>query len=225
MFPAMSEQTGTSEVDVIEVFAEHEDDVAAESVDLFVDVDGASLVTGRAALNKAREVHQLVESLAVAGVAEDQIFVESIQASTTSGMFSKSSSARYSLRIACRNLERLGDVLGAITSQKNVRLGNMEWGYDESPAASARRLAACAGIAMLKARAVAEALGVRLGPAHQAREVTPKLPEPVPFGAAPGGFARAARASVMSQEDLGLSVSHHKKVVTRLLASFRVLAQ
>jgi len=48
---------------LIDVFAEHEEDVAADKVDLFVEVEGSSLFTGRAALAKAREVHSLVESL------------------------------------------------------------------------------------------------------------------------------------------------------------------
>jgi uncharacterized protein YggE len=218
----MLEQPAEGDLDLIEVFAEYEEDVAAKSVDLFVDVEGSSLVTGRAALNKAREVHQLVESLAAVGVAEEQIFVEDIHAKATSGIFSKGSSASYRLRIHCHSLERLGDVLGAITSQQNVSLGHMEWGYDETVAASARRLASCAGIAMEKAQAVAEALGVRLGAPHRMGEVPPKLAEPATL--APAMFAGVSRARAMSQEDLGLSVSHHRKVVTRLSASFRVLA-
>jgi len=85
--------------DLIEVVANIEEDVAADGVDIQVSVDGSSLFTGRAALSKAREVHQLVEALAQVGVPENQIFVEGIRATTTSGIFSKSSSAHYSLRV------------------------------------------------------------------------------------------------------------------------------
>jgi hypothetical protein len=48
--------------DLIEVRAESEEDEAADKVDLYVDVEGSSLFTGRMALSKAREVHGLVES-------------------------------------------------------------------------------------------------------------------------------------------------------------------
>jgi uncharacterized protein YggE len=218
----MTEQDCHEQPDLIEVRAEHEEDEAADKVDLYVDVEGSSLFTGRAALSKAREVHALVESLAQVGIAEDQIFVERISATTTSGIFSKSSSAHYSLRVRCRNLEKLGDVLGAITSQKNVTMGRTEWGFDESPAASARRLARCAAIAKQKAQAVAEALGVRLGAPHRTSEVVPasEEPQPHPFTGAPV-LMSVARAS-MSQEDLGLAVTHHRKVTTRLSAAFRI---
>ncbi len=218
----MADQEAREPADLIEVRAELEEDEAADKVDLYVSVEGSSLFTGRAALSKAREVHALVESLGQVGIAEDQIFVEGIAASTQSGIFSKSSSARYSLRVRCRNLERLGDVLGAITGQKNVTMGRMEWGFDESPAASAQRLARCAAIASQKAQAVAAALGVRLGPPHRASEVVPgdagARAYPAPAAIA---FAGVARAS-MRQEDLGLSVTHHRQVTTRLSAAFRI---
>jgi hypothetical protein len=51
-------------------------------------------------LTKARDVHQLVDELAQVGIPEDQVFIESVQAMTTSGLLSKSSSARYSLRVS-----------------------------------------------------------------------------------------------------------------------------
>jgi uncharacterized protein YggE len=218
----MTGQDTRERPDLIEVRAEHEEDEAADKVDLYVDVEGSSLFTGRAALSKAREVHALVESLGQVGIAEDQIFVERISATTTSGIFSKSSSAHYSLRVRCRNLEKLGDVLGAITSQKNVTMGRMEWGFDESPAAGAQRLARCAAIAKQKAQAVAEALGVRLGAPHRASEVVPGGAEAHAYPPAAGAvFAGVARASV-SQADLGLAVTHHRKVTTRLSAAFRI---
>jgi uncharacterized protein YggE len=221
----MSKHDASDQPSAIEVSAHHEEDVAADRVDLFVDVEGSSLFTGRAALSKAREVHQLVNELALVGIPEDQIFIESVRATTTSGIFSKSSSARYSLRVHCRSIERLGDVLGAIASQKNVSMNQMDWGYDESPTASARRLGACAAIAKEKARAIADALGVRLGAPYRICEVVPRA-EPGPPSAIMPSFAGVARARAsMSQDDLGLSVSHHRKIVTRISASFRVVSE
>jgi uncharacterized protein YggE len=218
----MSERDTQNGPDQIEVTAVHEEDVSADRVDLFVDVEGSSLFTGRAALTQAREVHQLVDGLAQVGIPEDRVFIESVRATTTSGIFSKSSSARYSLRIHCRGLERLGDVLGAITAQKNVSMTRMDWGYDESPAVSARRLGVCAAIAKQKAQAIADALGVRLLGPYRVCEVVPRT-EPVEAHFAEPVFGGIARAR-MTQEDLGLMVSHHRKVTTRLSAAFRVRA-
>ena len=47
--------------DVVVITARHEESVAAERAELLVTVQGSSLVTGRAALKKAKEVSALVE--------------------------------------------------------------------------------------------------------------------------------------------------------------------
>jgi hypothetical protein len=50
--------------DLISINARYEEIVAADHADLVVTVEGSSLVTGRAALKKAKEVSALVEELA-----------------------------------------------------------------------------------------------------------------------------------------------------------------
>ena len=52
-----------SKPDTIKVTAFHREEVSATHVDLYVSVKGSSVVSGDAALKKAKEVNQLVEAL------------------------------------------------------------------------------------------------------------------------------------------------------------------
>src|SRR5262249_17470454 len=147
-----------------------EEDVTADHADLFVTVEGSSLVTGRAALKKAKEVSALVEELERSGVSLEQIRLEGVQAQVTSGLLGSSSSAKYRLRIRCGDLERLPAVLGAVTASRNPRLDQVVWRYPESVEQQARWLAAAIAKANTKAAAAAQALGTRVVGIHRLAE-------------------------------------------------------
>lgn len=206
--------------DLLRVVVTHEDELAASYADLRVTVRGSSLVTGNAALSKAREVAVLVQALAVVGVPETSIRVEDIAVQVESGLLTKSSSATYILKIRCAKLDSLADVLGAITSQKNVQLGNIEWGYAEPDDLRTRWLVDCATRATERARRIADALGVKLLGVHQFGEPDVEVAATRDYESrSPGlGMMRAR----MTAADLGLSVSHSKKVAVRVRVEFRI---
>lgn len=205
--------------DLLRVVVTHEDELEASYADLQVTVRGSSLVTGNAALTKAREVAALVQALAGVGVPESSIRVEDIAVQVESGLLTKSSSATYTLKVRCSKLESLADVLGAITSQKNVQLGNIDWGYAEPDELRTRWLVDCATRATARARPIADALGVKLLGVHQFGEPDVEVARAGYELRPPAlGMARAR----MTAADLGLSVSHSKKVVVRVLVEFRI---
>lgn len=105
--------------------------IRAIGAKLHITVKGSSFFTGQTALKKAREVAQLVESLKSVGVKEEDISLESVSAHVESGLLSKSSSARYGLKISCASLETLPDVMGAVTGAKNVSLDELEWDFGD----------------------------------------------------------------------------------------------
>ncbi len=153
--------------DLLRVVITREDELEASHADLRVTVRGSSLVTGSAALTKAREVAALVSALGGIGVPEGSIRVEDVAVQVESGLLTKSSSATYTLKIRCAKLESLADVLGVITSQKNVQLGHIDWGYPESDDLRTRALVDCATRATERARRIADALGVKLLGVHR----------------------------------------------------------
>jgi uncharacterized protein YggE len=209
--------------DVLVITAKHEDDVSADRAVLFVTVQGTSLVTGRAALSKAREVKSLVDALGTAGIAEGDIGLEGVHAHVSSGLLGKSSSASYRLRVQVHQLDALPEVLGAITAAKNAELDRLVWRYPESAEQQAHWLELCIAQANTKARAAAAALGVRLVGVHR---LTEQLLGDTDSGVFPQALQAAYGAPVTAMRsaapDMGFDLSHHKRGGMTVSIEYRV---
>jgi uncharacterized protein YggE len=198
-------------------------EVAADKADLRVTVAGASFFTGTKALEKAREVASLVQALGAVGVLQSDIHLENAAAGAFTGTLLKGSQATYRLRIRCTELDRLADVLGAITAQKNVEMHDLQWGYPDDEATREEWLRLCIGRANRKAALIAEGLGVRL---LGVRSFTERFSGPEqprrPAGAAMMMRARTSEPQHVTSEELGLDVSHVKKVETQVDVEYRI---
>jgi uncharacterized protein YggE len=200
----------------ISVSATRRQEVAADKADLHVTIRGSSLVTGNAALTKAKEVNDLVTTLLNVGVKEDELSLRGIQVQNSSGMLTRTCSASYSLRIRCSRLELLGDILGAIAAQKNVNLDQLTWRYPDFTPIQKEWLDVCIKEARVRAAHIAEALGVRLLALHSFSEVW-KDPEDAPSRPEQAVVARRSRGSDdLSVVDLGFGLAHSKVVEQRV---------
>ncbi|HWO10129.1 MAG TPA: SIMPL domain-containing protein [Polyangiaceae bacterium] len=211
-----------SKPDVIVITARYEADVSADRAVLFVTIQGTSLVTGRAALSKAREVKSLVDALASAGVDEGDIGLEGVNAHVSSGLLGKSSSATYRLRVQVTELDALPEVLGAITSAKNAQLDRLVWRYPESAEQQAHWLELCIAQANTKARAAATALGVRLVGVHR---LTEQLLGDADLGVYPqaqAAYGAPLTAMRSAAPDMGFDLSHHKRGGMTVSVEYRV---
>jgi uncharacterized protein YggE len=212
--------------DTITIEVDEADEVFADSADLFVTIKGKSLVTGREAFKKAGEVRELVEGLTAYGVAEADILLQSVQADVSSGIIGKQSSATYRLRIKCRQLDQLADILGIITKQQNTDLNRIYWRYEEIEAVRAELLEKCLSRAKLKAEKVAASLKVELLGVHSFEEYISDVeleaahapPTPVAAAARKGAFG----PPTVTKEQLGLSVSHSKRAIVQVTVKYRV---
>ena len=209
--------------DTITIETDDFEEIFADSVDLFVTVKGKSLLTGQEALKKAGEVRELVEGLTNYGISETDILLQSVQANVSTGFIGRQSSATYKLRIKCSKLDNLADVLGIITSQQNSELAQMIWRYEDIEDTRAKLLEKCLLKSKQKAESVAHSLGVELLGVHELNEqvadteIGSVRPQPM----AAGGRAAFA-AKVVTKEELGLSVSHSKRIHLRLTIRYRV---
>ena len=210
----------SSSPDVLVITAQHEESVSADRAELVVTVQGSSLVTGRAALKKAKEVSALVEELERCGVSLQDIHLHSVQAAVSSGLLGSSSSATYRLRIRCTDLERLPEILGAVTSAKNAQLDQIGWRYPRSAEQQARWLAAAIAWANVKAAAAAAALGTRLVGIHRLTERTIEDENRVLRlgGAVAMGRARAPSEPVQ----LGFDLGNEKRMGLDLTVEYRI---
>jgi uncharacterized protein YggE len=209
--------------DTITIEVSDTEEVLADHVDLLVTVKGRSLFTGQEALKKAREIRELVEGLTSSGLPEADILLESIQADVSSGITGRHSSATYRLRIRCQELEELPDVLGVITSQKNTDLTRMMWRYSDAEGLRAKLLEECLLKSKLKAERVAASLGVDLLGVHDFNEqLVDREAGIVPHPPTVATQRMAFRGRTVTKEELGLSVSHSKRVILGVTTKYRV---
>ena len=211
--------------DLIQVSASLHKEVSANEAYLYVTVQGSSLVRGGEALRKAKEVRQLAEALAGIGLPADAVQLRGVRATRESGTIRTSSAAIYSLRIHCRDLEKLPDVLGVVTEQKNATLGAIDWIYpfDKDDSLRDEWVDECVARADAKARRIAKALGVRILGVHRLSESAPTSLT----------FERNLmhrmelsdlRSVETARQDLGLEMTHTKEVLIKVQAEFRVSA-
>ncbi len=208
--------------DTITVTVCRSGDISADKVDLHVSVHGMSLITGNAALKRAKEVAQLVAGLCAAGVKEEDVLLEGIQAKSADGMLGRFNTAKYHLRIRCNDLENLPDILGVVTAQKTAELQKLSWRYPDQRQAMDQWVQSCLTEAREKAGTIASGLGIRLVGVHEFTEnwFDPDSVEKKAENEGERGLKLVTTR--MQSADLGLELSSSKKVQLRIEVHFRV---
>jgi uncharacterized protein YggE len=228
----MSEKQGTeSGIIAVELSSEHE--LEADHVDAVVDVKASAFFTGNAAFVNAREVAALVQRMAELGVPSTAFTLQAVQAETSEGLLTRSSSALYTVRIRLVDMSRVGDVLAALSGLKQATLLELRWGFTNESEARQEWMEALAREAVKKARRVAGGLGVALDGLHRFTERTWESRGGNGFGhghggydpdSAGGGLKNKLSGSYGAQRNhssLGFTVSHRKKVYVMATAEFR----
>lgn len=211
----MSSEVTRSKIEVMEQ-TQHE--IAADRADLFVTVEGLSLFTGQEALKKAREVAQLAADLQAFGLPSDVLFLQGVTADIQTGMLSKTSRAKYRLRIHCADLSMLADIIGIIAAQKNTALHKMEWGYPDDTDQKETWMLACIARANNKIAKIAAALGVRITGVAAFSESIQDSETPLRYSDRGGTMHRER----VSSEDLGMEVSHTKTITVSVSVEYLI---
>jgi uncharacterized protein YggE len=210
--------------DTITVTVAHREDINADKTDIHVTIKGSSLVTGNAALKKAKEVSQLVAGLAEVGVKEHDIALEGIHAESSSGVLGRATSAIYELRVRCHDLEQLAEILGVITAQKNAKLSDLSWRYPDDKKLKAEWVRTCLAEAREKAGCIASGLGVKLLGVHSLSEKwmdseEGERPHHLREMLTKGAAFMARRATPV---ELGFPLAHSKWMEIEIVVQFRV---
>ncbi len=211
-----------SKPDTIKVSASHKEEIRASHADLFVTVKGSSLISGDAAMKKAKEVNQLVEALKQAGVKEEAVQLQGVHIETSSGALLKSSSATYRLKVQCEKLDQLAEWLDVIAEQKNATLERIAWKYNEDEAREHGLLAALEK-AKSKADKVAKAMGVKILGVYDLIENSFDEEMPYPqFAAMQAPMKRSV--GITPEPSLGMDIQHSKTVNVTVEIWYRVSA-
>lgn len=147
--------------DTIKISASHKEEISSTHADLHVTVRGASIMGSDQAMQKAKEVSQLVNDLKAAGFPEEKVFLQGTYFETASRTLLKSSNAVYRLRLRCDDLGQVPVLLEVIASRKNAVLESLDWLYPEEEAYE-KALDAALAKAQARAQKIAAALGVKL---------------------------------------------------------------
>jgi uncharacterized protein YggE len=209
-----------SKPDTIKISAFHREEVFASHANLYVTVKGSSLVSGNEALQKAKEVSQLVEALTRFGLGPETVQLLGVRLETASGVLLKSSSASYSLRIRLEKLDQLAEVLDVLASQKNATLERIEWKYPEE-AARERGLESAIAKGKAKAEKVAAVMGVKLLGVYDFMENTfDEERPPMPFQAM--AMRAKSRLETADEPSLDMDIQHSKTIQVQVEIWYRV---
>lgn len=216
----------TTELPLLHVCEQAWGEARARAAAVHVTLTASKLFSGRAALTKSEELRRLVTALSEHGLPEDAITLEGASLDVSTGLFSRSSSVTYRVRVQVANLELIAAVLETIADAKQATLTHITWDHTGNAAESL--LAECAVRAAEKAKRLATSLGVTLGSVHEVREEEhgnqPPLPEPQSWYGMPAGMLRTRKAgsSTMSQELAGLDLAPTKHVGVTVRIAYRV---
>lgn len=190
---------------LLRVTVDDKSDITAISAKLHLQLEGETFVMGNAALEKAREVRELVAALQRAAVKPTDIHVQGVKIASSTGLLIKNQKVQFNLLLAT-SPNQLPDVLGIISAQKNLKLQRLEWVFDEFEASIP-----LAARAMQKARRKADAIAVAAGHSitgvHNASDSWDMPVAHLNLLGAGGADFAMARARVDSTIDTGVEYS------------------
>lgn len=195
-------------------------DISPSSAFVHITLPADKFFSGRAALTKAEELRRLAEALQGRGVPAKAIALVGASVDVASGVFTKSSSVTYRVRVLLEDLELLGAVLDAVSEAKKATLSHVEWTYDDSSPEQRELLRLAGERAVEKARVLAAAVGSRLGAIHSVREERSEHQREDPHYGGGGPYMARARVSSVSEQLSGLELAPKKQVTLRVSVSY-----
>lgn len=198
------------------------DDVKPRAAHVHVTLTASKLFSGRAALTKSEELRKLVESLVERRVPESAVALCGAALDVSTGLFTRSSSVTYRVRIHVEDLELVAAVLDAIATSKQARLTHITW--DHTNGTGAELLAECAARAAAKAQRLAASLGVTLAGVHEVHEEELADTMPVQQHLALDSMASmmVARKRSIDSELAGLELAPTKQIGVRVRVAYRI---
>lgn len=198
-------------------------DIKPRAALIHVMLTADKLFSGHAAFEKAVELRRLVMALTERDVPDTALALTGATLDVSTGLFTRSSSVTYRVRIRIEDPDRLADALDAVAECKQARLTHVEWDY--AGTANEELLADCAARAAAKAKRLAASLGIALAGVHSVHEDDlgdePLAPRMTTYDAAAGMVSRR-RAHSVGSELAGLELAPTKKVGVRVRIAYTI---
>lgn len=212
------------EPDRISVEETLEIEVAPLHAVMQVVIEGDSYGFTHEALKKSKEVAAFLETLQQINYATDNLTLENVSISTSSGKILKSSLAKFTLKLDKIKLDLIPAILGAVSSQKNIEMKSLDYHFGDLRKEKQQMLVDASTLAKQQAQSIGSALGVTLCGIYTLSS-TWHVPgvatnhEPTRGGAYLSKMAGTPRLAL---DGLEFVTNHKGKLALMLKATFRV---
>ncbi len=96
---------------------------------LEVTIEGEASFSGNESFRKAKEVATFVDALKQTDYDEAHVSLENVVIKTSTGVLTKSSSARFELKLDKIPLKQLSSVLSVVARQKNISINSVDYDF------------------------------------------------------------------------------------------------
>jgi hypothetical protein len=108
-------------------------EIEAARAFVMINVASEKMVFGNAAIAASEELKSVITKVKL--VSEDvEVDTEAVAVGTNSGIFSKNSSANYTVKLTVNDINALGAILGICSEGKKLSVRSVTWGYEEDEA-------------------------------------------------------------------------------------------
>jgi uncharacterized protein YggE len=209
---------------ILRVTARESTEVSASSAKLHLRIEGETFVVGNAVTQRSREVRELVTALKTFGVTDNDVNVQGVQAKLNQGFLAKGTKVTFNLIITARDINIIGDLLGAVAAARHAELERIEWVFDDDETATELSSKAMAK-AHRKANAMAAAIGHTISGLRSASDSL-ELPDVSDVVMHDGDLLmQRARVAPGGRVDLGTEFKASRQIAAAVSAEFVVKAK
>ena len=209
------------QLDLMAVTGKHIAEVEADGAELFLSVNGSQFFGGNAALTKAQELASLNTALKAIGLTEKDILIDDVRMDQ-GGVFGKSSSVRYRIKVICRTLKLVSEALNVLTHQKQVSLDETIWVFSNEDSLRDGWLKIASQNARASAQLLSETHDLILSSVHRIFEGQPERKE---YGTQ--SYFSGSQMAFKAFADLGApetpEVGHTKAITTLVTIVYKIM--
>ncbi len=185
-------------------------------------VTSDKIAFGNAAKAAAQNIEPIIKFIETTD-PNVHISTESVQIVSASGFFTKGSRAIYTLKVATKRLDKLGEILGRCSEGKDVTVLGVSWGYEDE-ATKQELITEAVRMAKAKAEQMMGAIGYRVVGIRSCSDSysVPNIGEVIVSGSELGslGMQRKSRRIVSDSVAMGTDFTNHKEVTATCTIEF-----
>lgn len=187
-------------------------------------IEGDSYGFTHEALKKSKEVAAFLDTLKQIDYATENLTLENVSISTSSGKILKSSLAKFTLKLDKIKLDLIPAILGAVSTQKNIEMKSLDYDFGDLRKEKQKLLVQAGTLAKEQAQSIGSALGVTLKGVFTLSSTWHVPGKSMDYDTPRGGayLSKMAGTPRLALDGLEFVTNHKGKLALMLKATFRV---